>query len=166
MKKSNKKPNKKTKKNNKKIDKKIDKNKNIIIVSIILLIIVVLLLILIPKGSETKTKSEIFRHREEGIVKEEEYKGIKLTNIKMVTEDDYTTFSANATNISDKDITIEKFYIELKNKNGNSIAKLLGFIPEGLKKGETKKITSSAKGKFKNATDKDIVDYTVKASNN
>ena len=83
-------------------------------------------------------------------------------NIKMVTEGEYTTFSATATNVSDSDINIENFYIELKDKNGSSVAKLLGYIPDGLKKGEVKQIRSTAKGSFKSAYTKEIVDYTVK----
>ena len=140
---------------------KIIEEKKIIIFGLLLIIALVSLFISIKKEKGNKIENEIFRHREEGIVKEEEYKGIKITNIKMVTDGDYTTFSATATNTSDKDINIENFYINLKNKNGNSIAKLLGFIPEGLKKGESKKINSTAKGKFKNAFTKEIIDYEV-----
>ena len=147
-----------------KVIKKIEENK-VILMGLILIIGLVLLFMSIPEKKTKLSDVEIFRHREEGIVKEEEYKGIKLTNIKMVTEGEYTTFSANAKNVSDSDIKIERFYIDLKDKNGNSIAKLLGFIPEGLKKGEEKKISSSAKGKFKNAFTKDIVDYTIKMNN-
>ena len=143
---------------------KIMEEKKIIVVGLLLVISLILFFILIPKGTETKTqkKSDIVSHSEEGIVKEEEYKGIKLTNISMVTENGYTTFKATATNVSDSDINIENFYIELKDKNGSSVAKLLGYIPNGLKKGEAKQIRSTAKGSFKSAYTKEIVDYTVK----
>lgn len=140
--------------------KKIEEKK-IIVVSLFLIIGLILLIVSIPKGVDTKTKSDSFRHREEGIVKEEEYKGIKLTNIKMITEDGYTTFKATATNVSEEDIKLENFYIDLKDKKGNSIIKLLGFIPDGLKKGEVKQIRASAKGEFRDAYSKEIVDYTV-----
>ena len=145
-----------------KIIKKIEEKK-IIVVSLFLIIGLILLIVSIPKGVDTKTKSKSnsFRHREEGIVKEEEYKGIKLTNINMVTEDGYTTFKATVTNVSEEDIKLENFYIDLKDKNGNSIIKLLGFIPGGLKKGEVKQIRASAKGEFRDAYSKEIVDYTV-----
>ena len=89
--------------------KKIEEKK-IIVVSLFLIIGLILLIVSIPKGVDTKTKSDSFRHREEGIVKEEEYKGIKLTNIKMITEDGYTTFKATATNVSEEDIKLENFY--------------------------------------------------------
>ena len=141
---------------------KIMEEKKIIVAGLLLVISLILFFILIPKGTETKTKSNIYSHSEEGIVKEEEYKGIKLTNISMVTENGYTTFKATATNVSDSDINIENFYIELKDKNGSSVAKLLGYIPNGLKKGEAKQIRSTAKGSFKSAYTKEIVDYTVK----
>ncbi len=144
-----------------KVIKKIEENK-VILMGLILIIGLVLLFMSIPEKKTKLSDVEIFRHREEGIVKEEEYKGIKLTNIKMVTEGEYTTFSATATNVSDSDINIENFYIELKDKNGSSVAKLLGYIPDGLKKGEVKQIRSTAKGSFKSAYTKEIVDYTVK----
>ena len=143
-----------------KIINMVKENKKILLL-LLIIIIIILMVILIPKADKPKQKRDIYYHEEAGIVKDEEYKGIEFTNISMSTEKGYTTFKATVTNKSDKDIETENVYINLKDKNNKVIVKLLGFIPDGLKKGESKKINSSIKGDYKNAYSKEITDYSV-----
>ena len=143
--------------------KKIIKNKNVkIIIGILLiLIIAILLLKFLPKKHDNDVvikDSEIHSHTEKGIIKEEEYKGVKFTNISMLTEKGYTTFTADVTNVSKENIETERLHISLKNKDGKEIIKLLAYIPGGLKVGEIKTITASAKGEFNDVVSKAIVD--------
>ena len=89
--------------------KKLLKNKNIkiIIGILIILIIAILLLLLFPKAHDNDVAVKdngIYSHTEKGIIKEEEYKGVKFSNISMLTENGYTTFTADVTNVSKADI--------------------------------------------------------------
>lgn len=138
-----------------------NKKSKIIIGIILILIIVILLLLLFPKAHDNDVAvkdGEIHSHTEKGIIKEEEYKGVKFTNISMLTEKGYTTFTADVTNVSKENIETEKLHISLKNKDGKEIIKLLAYIPGGLKVGEIKTITASAKGEFNDVVSKAIVD--------
>lgn len=149
---------KKTVKKKMKIKKKYFK---ILIGILLILIIAILLLLFFPKSHDNEVAikdNEIYAHTEEGIIKEEEYKGIKFSNISMLTEKGYTTFTADVTNISKEDISSEKLHISLKDKDGKEKIKLLAYIPGGLKVGEVKTITASAKGEFREVVSKEIVE--------
>lgn len=145
-----------------KIKELLKNQKSKIIIGIILIIIIVILLLLLfPKAHDNDVAvkgGEIHSHTEKGIIKEEEYKGIKFTNISMLTEKGYTTFTADVTNVSKENIETERLHISLKNKDGKEIIKLLAYIPGGLKVGEIKTITASAKGEFNDVVSKAIVD--------
>lgn len=140
-----------------KIIKIIKENKKIILILPIILIII-LLFIPVSKKDVELVDENIYIHKEKEIIKEEEYGGIKFTDISMTTINGYTTFTANATNIKNEDIKKELLHIELKDKNDNTVIRLLAYIPDGLKVGETKKITSSAKGEFKNVVAKAVTE--------
>ncbi|MBR3897949.1 MAG: FxLYD domain-containing protein [Bacilli bacterium] len=103
--------------------------------------------------------AETFAHTEENIIKEEEYEGLKITNITLITDKGYTTFSADVTNTREEPTNFENVNIELQDKDGNTVITLLGNIGTGLKKGETRTITASAKGEFKTVTAKSITPY-------
>lgn len=144
--------------------KKIYKNNRKIILIVLALIILTIFGIFISKkftSTPNNKKRETYSHNGKGIVEDTEYKGIKFTNVSMVTEKGYTTFTATVTNESEEDIVTERVHINLLDKNGNSVIKLLGFIPGGLKKGESKQLTSSVQGKFDNVYSKEIVDYSL-----
>lgn len=135
------------------------KNSKIIIEVLLASIMIIMFLLFLPKAHDDVVKDNgIKAHTEEGIVKEEEYKGIKFSNISMITEKGYTTFTADVTNVSGADIDTERLHIDLKDKDGKVVIKLLAYIPNGLKSGEVKKVNASAKGEFKEIVSKEIVD--------
>ena len=130
--------------------------------AILAALLIIALIIAHPSNQNKKqTKKDIYSHNEEGIVKEEEYKGIKFTNIALVTEKEYTTFTATATNTSEEDIKTEKFHVKFLNKDGNEIVKLVIYIPGGLKKKESTQINASVKSKLDGVTTKEITDYSI-----
>lgn len=139
---------------------KVNRSKIILIIGIIIITLSILFIFVGSKKNKVSIKqdNDIYAHTEENIIKEEEYSGIKYSNISMLTENDYTTFTADVTNVSDKDITNERFHISLKNKDGEEVIKLLAYIPNGLKKGEMKTITASAHGSFTDVVSKEIVE--------
>ncbi len=145
----------------KKILNFIKRKKRIVILIGILLITAIVVIISIPKVKNNMIAMKdngIYAHTEEGIIKEEEYKGIKFSNISMLTKKDYTTFTADITNITDKDIKEERLHISLKDDNKKEVVKLLAYFPGGLKKDETKTIEAIAHGNFTDATNKEIID--------
>ena len=112
-----------------------------------------------PKKLAKTTEEKTFAHTEDGIIKEEEYEGLKITNITMITNNGYTTFSADVTNTNAEPTNFENVNIELKDEEGNVIITLLGNIGTGLKQNETRTITASAKGDFKTVATKSITAY-------
>ena len=136
------------------------KNDNIkIILSIVVFILISVPIIMNIKKPDTNkndyNKKDFF-HKEEKILKEETIEGIKISNIEMHTKNGQTTFKADATNVSRNDTNIEYLDIELLDKKGKVVITLKAYIPDGLKKNETKIINASAKGEFKNVVSKVI----------
>lgn len=104
-----------------------------------------------------KTEKEMFAHTDKEIIKEEQLDDLKFSNVTLITENGYTTFSCDVTNSKDEEVNVENVNIELKDKDGNTVITLLGNIGSSLKPNETRVITASAKGEFKNVVSKTIV---------
>lgn len=138
----------------------VNKRKKLFILIGALLIIVIALILAIPKLKKQVSiqDNNIYAHTDEGIIKEEEYEGIKFNNISMLTKDSYTTFTADITNTTDSDITKERLHVQLKDKDGKDVIKYLIYFPKGLKKGETKTIEAVAHGNFTDAYTKEIME--------
>lgn len=139
---------------------KANRSKIIMIIGIIIITLSILFIFIGSKKNKVSIKQDnkIFAHTSEGIIKEEEYNGVKFSNISMLTENDYTTFSADITNVSGEDISKERLHVVLKDSNGKEVIKYLAYFPGGLKKDETKTITASAHGNFTDAEVKEITD--------
>lgn len=138
---------------------------------IIFLVVIIALIIglIISFGFD---KEQIAKNDDQGIVantaadviKEETYEGLKFTNISLITEKGYSTFSADVTNTTQNNSNISDVNIVLKDKNGNDIITLRGNIGEPLKPNETKTITAVTKGNLKDVTSKEIIQYENTAS--
>ena len=102
------------------------------------------------------TEGNTLKHVSEGIIKKEKIQGVEFSNITLTTKDGQTTFTANVTNVTNKDIKTENFDIDLLDKNDKVVITLRANIPNGLKKHETKQVNASAKGDFKNVVSKAI----------
>lgn len=138
---------------------------------IIFLVVIIALIIglIISFGFD---KEQIAKNDDQGIVantaadviKEETYEGLKFTNISLITEKGYSTFSADVTNTTQNESNINDVNIVLKDKNGNDIITLRGNIGGPLKPNETKTITAVTKGNLKDVTSKEIIQYENTAS--
>lgn len=140
---------------------KILKNKKVII-GIIIILLIILALALMNKTSNKKEvllneNSYVISHTESGIIRDEEFEGIKFTNISLITDGDYTTFTSDVTNISNNDLSLEKVHVLLKDREGKVLSKLVIYIPGGLKKDEVKTIKASTLGRFEDVISKEIV---------
>ena len=107
----------------------------------------------------------IVANTSEDVVKEETYEGLQFSNISLITENGYTTFTADVTNTSDTDSTISDVDILLQDKDGNEVITLRGNIGEPLKPNETRTITAVTKGDLKDVTAKVITKYENTAQN-
>lgn len=103
-----------------------------------------------------KSEDKIYAHTDEGIVKEENLEGLKFSNISLITENDYTTFTCDVTNTSDSDINMENVDIVLKDKDDKTVITLLGNIGDTMKPSDIRTVTASAKGEFKDVVAKVI----------
>ena len=112
-----------------------------------------------------KDDQKIIANTSADIIKEEVYENLKFTNISLITENGYSTFSADVTNISQTNSDISDVYIILQDKNGNEIITLRGNIGEPLKPNETRTITAVTKGKLINVTSKVIAKYENNTQN-
>ena len=108
---------------------------------------------------------KIVANTKEGVIKEETYENLTFNNISLITEDGYTTFTADVTNTSAENSTISDVDIVLQDKDGNEVITLRGNIGEPLKPNETTTITSVTKGELKDVTTKIIAKYENTAQN-
>ena len=143
----------------------IKRNKIHLIIFVV--VIIALIIGLIVSFNMDDKKENITKNEEEGmvantnagIIAETTYQGLKFSNISLISEDGYSTFSADVTNTATTDSNISDVNIVLKDKNGKEIITLRGNIGEPLKPNESRTITAVTKGKFKEATTKEIAAY-------
>ncbi len=93
------------------------------------------------------------------VIKEETYEGLVLNNISLITENGYSTFTADVTNTNQTDSNIKDINIVLKDKKGNIVITLRGHIGENLKSNEKRTITAVTKGNLNNVYSKEIKAY-------
>lgn len=134
---------------------------------IVLVVIIALIIGLVVSSNIGKSSNDVTKNEEEGmvantnagIVQETTYQGLRFTNISLISENGYSTFSADVTNTNTTDSNIADVNIILKDKKGNEVITLRGNIGDSLKPNETRTITAVTKGKFANATTKEIAEF-------
>lgn len=143
----------------------IKRNKIPLIIFLVVIVALIIGLIVsfnIGGKSDNITKNEeegMVANTNEGIISETTYEGLQFSNISLISENGYSTFSADVTNTTTTNSNISDVNIILKDKNGNEIITLRGNIGESLAPNETRTITAVTKGKFANATTKEIAAY-------
>ena len=147
----------------------IKKYKLYLIIFLVVVIALIVGIIISFKFNKEKIsiakEPKIVANTKEGIIKEEIYENLTFNNISLITEDGYTTFTADVTNTSAENSTISDVDIVLQDKDGNEVITLRGNIGEPLKPNETRTITSVTKGELKNVTTKVIAKYENTAQN-
>ena len=93
------------------------------------------------KSGETKTEESY--NTNEDVIKDQEVEGLKLTNTSLVSTEYSATLVTSVTNPTDSDIDVRIFYIHVKDKEGNEIVTLQGYVGGVVPAGETREITSS-----------------------
>ena len=141
--------------------------KNKIPLLIFLVVIIALIVGLIISFGFRKEKIGLAKNDNQGasantsqnVIKEETYENLKFSNVSLITENGYSTFTADVTNISTNNSDISDVDIVLQDKDGNEVITLRGNIGEPLKPNETRTITAVTKGELKNVTAKAIAKY-------
>ena len=135
------------------------------IIPIIITIFIVLLaiiLFLITKDSTNEIvnngEEKIKAITEKGIIKSEEYQGLEFSNITLIKENDIYTLTADVKNTSKEVNKTMMVDIPIKDKKGNVIITLLGYIGKELAPGETVTISASTGADLSNAYTKEIAE--------
>ncbi len=133
---------------------------------ILIIVIIALIIVSIIFSSINKTKNGTDSEKTtaittEGIVKDENFEGLSFKNFVLVKYDNMYTLTTDVTNISGSEITTKQVNINIKNKDGNTIVSLLGYIgEEPMAVNETRTITASTQADLSKAYSKEITAYT------
>lgn len=90
-----------------------------------ILVLVALLFLLTGCNSDKKETSNITNDNE-NVIKEQVVDELKINDVSLIYDGSMSTFTANINNTSDKEISINKFEVDIKNESGNKITTLLG----------------------------------------
>ena len=88
------------------------------------LVLVALLFLLTGCNSDKKETSNITNDNE-NVIKEQVVDELKINDVSLIYDGSMSTFTANINNTSDKEISISKFEVDVKNESGNKLTTLL-----------------------------------------
>lgn len=141
----------------------ISKNKGMLIALVMVLILVIVAVVLLVvnnnnKETAIKESKNITANTNAGIVEETEYEGLKFANVSLIKDKkaNQYTLTTDVTNTTKETLNTKQVDIVLKNKDGNKIITLLGYIGENLKPNETRTVTAST------SADTDLSKATIK----
>lgn len=109
---------------------------------------------------EEKKKEEVKEtyNTNQGVVEDKEVAGLKFTNTSLVSTEYSAQLVTLVTNPTDQDINVRIFNIYVKDKEGNVIVTLQGYVGGVVPKGESREIISNVDMNLDNA---DRVDYEL-----
>lgn len=87
----------------------------------------------------------------EGVISDKEVNGLKFTNASLVSNGNTSTLTTIVENITDMDKEVKVVYIYVKDKYGETIIMMQGYVGEIIPAGESRTITSTADVNLNNA---------------
>ena len=88
----------------------------------------------------------------EGVVGDKEMNGLKFTNSSLTTyTNNNSTLITTVTNTTEEDVYVRVFNINIKDKNGNLIVSLLGYVGGVIPAGQSRDIESKVDMNLDNA---------------
>lgn len=108
----------------------------------IIVVVLILLTAIMTLVTYNKFKNEDVK--DVGITKDEKVNGLNFTDTTFNKEEGQYVLQMNVTNPSKKEVDLKEVDIILKDKEGNEIATLLGYIGEPMKANETRTMTINA----------------------
>ena len=101
---------------------------------------------------------EIVINTSEDVIKNQECEGLKMTNTALVIEDGISILTFEVSNNTGSDYYVDKFIITAKDKDGNVLTTLSGYVGGSISNGETKLINTTSDIDLSNA---DSIEYSV-----
>ena len=96
------------------------------------------------KRQEGKKEEKENFNTNEDVVKDQEVGKLKFTNTSLKVDKNYSTLVTLVSNPTSNDIEVRIFNIYVKDKDGNEIVKLEGYVGDVIPAGESREITSNA----------------------
>ena len=94
-------------------------------------------------NKKDNTKDDVKVNTEENVIKDQTFEGLTFTNTSLTTTNGVSTLITEVSNSTGSDYTLEEFTITIKNKDGEVITTIPGYVGDVIKNGETRTINSS-----------------------
>lgn len=104
------------------------------------------------KNENVQIKDNVKENNSNALLKEKEFAGMKVKNIKLTASNGITKFLATVENTSNADFKNQKIVIVFKNKDGSEFARLNAYVGD-IKVGATSEIDASTTSDLSNAYD-------------
>jgi len=126
---------------------------------IIILISVLTLTLLLTTGCGTKSvkNDETIVDGNENVLEEKVVDGITFTNILFTRESEQSVYVTQVTNNTDKVVTMSTFNIILKDKDGNTVYTLSGYVGGDIQVSQAKVISNTIDMDLSNVTSAEYV---------
>ena len=137
---------------------------DVIIPVIIVIVVILLSFILFLVANKTtdntgeKDENKVKAITEKGVIKDEEFHGLKFTNTVLVKKGNIYTLSMDVKNTSKETVNVTSVDIPIKDKKGDEIITLLGYIGKELKPDEQVTIIASTSTDLSKAYTKEIAE--------
>ena len=110
-------------------------------------------------NKKNNTKDDVKVNTEENVIKDQTFEGLTFTNTSLSTTNGVSTLITEVSNSTGSDYTLEEFTITIKNKDGEVITTIPGYVGDVIKNGETRTINSSIDIDLSSASS---IEYSVK----
>lgn len=110
-------------------------------------------------NKKNNAKDDVKVNTEENVIKDQTFEGLTFTNTSLTTTNGVSTLITEVSNSTGEDYTLEEFTITIKNKDGEVITTIPGYVGDVIKNGETRTINSSIDIDLSNASS---IEYSVK----
>ena len=110
-------------------------------------------------NKKDNTKDDVKVNTEENVIKDQTFEGLTFTNTSLTTTNGVSTLITEVSNSTGEDYTLEEFTITIKNKAGEVITTIPGYVGDVIKNGETRTINSSIDIDLSSASS---IEYSVK----
>ena len=110
-------------------------------------------------NKKNNTKDDVKVNTEENVIKDQTFEGLTFTNTSLTTTNGVSTLITEVSNSTGSDYTLEEFTITIKNKDGEVITTIPGYVGDVIKNGETRTINSSIDIDLSSASS---IEYSVK----
>lgn len=110
------------------------------------------------KKENKKEETENVINNNEGVINDQNYDGLDITNTSLVTEDGISTFITSITNNNDSDYYVNELVITIKDADGNVIKTLPAYVGSTIASGQTRMVNVNIDADLSKA---EKVEYSV-----